>query len=773
MEEPEQAPPPPGAVVFTSVPAQDALVCHVLRTVRAWFQGGVALHDMAVVLPPSGAFVGSMRPERLGPTLVRALGEAGVPCHTLSGAPLIEHTHGRRLLGVLQLAGQLAALKAPTAGHLFDEAGINVALWAGGVQWSGEVTDCEAGPLAALAQANLLRRCGHRRLGPYALRRALRALRNVPAAVAEATAAAAEAWLARWVLPLCGGDRPLGERVRHLGQLLAHVTERSDGPEALDVMPVAQALQALADSGDAFGIHTSLTEAYGWVSGVLAEQRGRRHQTGPIGGVPILAAQDMVGRRFSHVLALGLNNVPYGPTTGPLSEVLRKEINQALGYKLLQYGAVTGRAPLPLGAQAQFYFTELLRSTQTHLHGVIVKLADEELSAPSQEAERLLQAAAVVPVDVPNGARGPWYQEQTPALALRRLVSSEGLPWALEQAPDDARLRALARGAQMLGPSAQGPRPPLSLATTAQLQGGMIGQVHGVSSLDQLAMCRYRYFAGPLLGLSHEPHPEHHIDRRRAGEAAHRALYQIYSALLAQRPWPHWQAHPDAAQRLAHQTFAAQQAVILPATWVHDDLRQGALAVVWHSVAAQLRRDLAQSVGEPAALEYRFGDPVRTDHPALKVQHPQDPTRHLFVRGTIDRVDRDPARLHVIDYKSTLPSRQPDRHFQLGLYQAVAVRDLLPQAERIEATWLLLGQPASGPVQRQPKELSGSPADVLGQTFAALWARLDAVLAGTVAPDPAPAAVCSHCDFIKLCRYRPETDAQLDLDALDGAEGAA
>jgi hypothetical protein len=101
------------------------------------------------------------------------------------------------------------------------------------------------------------------------------------------------------------------------------------------------------------------------------------------------------------------------------------------------------------------------------------------------------------------------------------------------------------------------------------------------------------------------------------------------------------------------------------------------------------------------------------------------------------------------------------------------VRDLLPQAARIEATWLLLGQPASGPVQRQPKELTGSPADVLGQTFAALWARLDAVLAGTVAPDPAPAAVCSHCDFIKLCRYRPETDAQLDLDALDGAEGAA
>jgi hypothetical protein len=44
---------------------------------------------------------------------------------------------------------------------------------------------------------------------------------------------------------------------------------------------------------------------------------------------------------------------------------------------------------------------------------------------------------------------------------------------------------------------------------------------------------------------------------------------------------------------------------------------------------------------------------------------------------------------------------------------------------------------------------------VAAAAVAPLWARLEQVVDGRIAPDPDPdcADLCSHCDFAALCRY--------------------
>lgn len=762
------------AVTFCSTAGHDHLITHVVRTVTSWLREGISADDIAVVLPPKGAMIGSLRAESLAPQLLHALGAAGAVCHTLSGLPLLEHEASRRLLDVLQLGHQFDTLPKPAGDELFSEAGLSVPVWAGLMQWSADAIVCGESELAGAAQANLMRRCGHRRLGPQGLRSALRALRGVSPEVADAVAVAAEAWVSRWLVPLGGGERPLTERLLKLVRLLEHVGSKAPIQPAAAAEPSAEdahaqtvlraiqeALRALCLSAQAIDIHTSLAEAAGWVGGALSEQRGPALHTGPAQGVSILMAEDLVGRRVSHVMALGLNNTPQSMMAGPLSEALRREINAALGYRLLQHGAVSGRAALPLGAQAQFYFYELLRATQNCFSGVVFRLADEEMSAPCADAA-LLMAAAGTPALALAPEPPPWHKEPAPTLALRGLLHANALEWARQEAPNDARLDLLAAGAQQLGEKNTAQHDPLHTATRQQLTAQILGTVQGVSSLDQLALCRYRYFAGPILGFSSDTHPEHHIDRRRAGEAAHRALFHVYTALLQARPWAHWQANTQAAHVFAEDTFAAKLTLILPLDWVHEDLRGGAAALVWHVVVTQLQRDLHNAGNEPRALEYRFGDPMRTGRPPLRIEHPTRPERSVLVRGTIDRVDVAGASLHVIDYKSSLPSREADRHLQLGLYQAVAHRDLVPKAQTITATWSLLGQPLSGSGQKKPAELSGDAPEVLRRTQSALWARLDGFLAGDTTPDPAPQSACRHCDFPKLCRYRPRTEQTLD-----------
>lgn len=69
---------------------------------------------------------------------------------------------------------------------------------------------------------------------------------------------------------------------------------------------------------------------------------------------------------------------------------------------------------------------------------------------------------------------------------------------------------------------------------------------------------------------------------------------------------------------------------------------------------------------------------------------------------------------------------------------------------------------------RRPEDLCGPAQDVVARTYEAVWARVDTLLRGQITPDPAPKGVCSHCDFIKLCRYH--SDARDVSDVSDEAE---
>jgi hypothetical protein len=767
----QSAPKPyPEAVTMVEVGAGEELVAHVVATVHRWLTAGALPQNIAIVLPPNHAARGPISPEMLGPRLVDALAAACIPAQPSAGPLLFLGRPARQIMAAFALATQVQSATS-TKPPAWGEQGLALDVLAGLITWLGDDVQVDDTVLTAAAQGHLLRRCGSRRLGPQSLRRALRNLRGLKAPWAEATVFAAERFVSQWVLPLADGPGPLLPRVAHALHMLnqRHTKFPEEHGDHADLQAALRHLYRVLQSQP---IETSLAEAQGWLAGLFTESRSKRTLGGPA-ALTLLAPSELPGRQFTHVLAVGMNaGQPVSPPDGALSEPVRRELNRALGPRLLQYGPVQGRGALPAAAKDLFYFDEMVRACSQTLYGLVVQTGDEEESEPSAPAQKLMDAAGVtLQVAAPSTAAPPSLQPSN-AMARRSLITH--WPWHLQVPPasTNATLHHLFRRVAHSRAQALAGHPRLAENAAVQLQQAILGHVHGTSSLDQLGTCRYRYFAGALMGLSGESHPEHHLDRRRQGEVAHRALFHIYTALAQGGTMAHWRREPEKAFALAKATVLAERAAILPDMWLHQDLRNGALAGAWEAGRSQLARDLYGESSEPVVLEYRFGDPARSPSPPLRANHPTRPEHWLEVRGSIDRVDQDGPHLRVIDYKSSLHPRPDGRHLQLGLYQAIALRDLVPAATSTDAIWQLLGTPTEGRDKIIPEGLRGTPQGVRDAVMATLWDRLDPVLQGDIAPDPAPLTSCRHCDFQRLCRFVPKVhqEDQNTSDAEDAAD---
>ena len=165
------------------------------------------------------------------------------------------------------------------------------------------------------------------------------------------------------------------------------------------------------------------------------------------------------------------------------------------------------------------------------------------------------------------------------------------------------------------------------------------------------------------------------------------------------------------------------------------------------------------------ALEYAFDDRPGAAAPELRL--PGGGGRVLRVRGSIDRVDLGATTVHVLDYKRTLQPRSADRHFQLGLYAAVAGRDLAPQAQQQQLAWLGLGDGR----RQQAAGHEGPPGPAAAQLAARLWGRLDGLLAGDIAPDPDGLPLCARCDFAALCHHAGAAAAAAEHSGAGGGGG--
>jgi len=149
-------------------------------------------------------------------------------------------------------------------------------------------------------------------------------------------------------------------------------------------------------------------------------------------------------------------------------------------------------------------------------------------------------------------------------------------------------------------------------------------------------------------------------------------------------------------------------------------------------------------------------DFIPDDHQLLALEQRFEGEWHGWrVKGLVDRIDRTPSGLELIDYKlgssrgvgaRDLEGR-PSLDLQLPLYADVAAPAAFPDEPVARTRYLSL---------RQLREIPSTPPD--DHELADLFARLRASLAAGFFPVEPDDAVCQRCDLALVCRKGPHLD---------------
>ena len=190
------------------------------------------------------------------------------------------------------------------------------------------------------------------------------------------------------------------------------------------------------------------------------------------------------------------------------------------------------------------------------------------------------------------------------------------------------------------------------------------------TALETYARCPFQFFARHVLGLEPLDRPEEILGPSPAeyGELGHKILNTFYRALIDGGYFAGKSATIDVEttlQAVASRAFADYEEnnpVGYPLAW--ESLKDG-LIVLLRQVVAQDLSELANSGFAPVSLETGVTGRLPADWP--------EPLKGLAIRGRMDRIDRNDARLRVIDYK-----------FKFGANPATQDKNLIRSALRGE-----------------------------------------------------------------------------------------
>ena len=183
-------------------------------------------------------------------------------------------------------------------------------------------------------------------------------------------------------------------------------------------------------------------------------------------------------------------------------------------------------------------------------------------------------------------------------------------------------------------------------------------KVWSATRLGALGACRYRYFAGYLLGLEELPQAQPGLDAREEGTLNHEILERVYGA-LEKRGLEIGPESLDAAlqelESAAQRVFEdAPQLLKRPADalWPRQQEMLRTRLEGWlrldFSDDSPLAKRLKGSGRRARRQELRFGYDEDDFRIPLRIDgRPED----LRLRGMIDRMDEAEGRLLVIDYK--------------------------------------------------------------------------------------------------------------------------
>lgn len=524
------------------------------------------------------------------------------------------------------------------------------------------------------------------------------------------------------------------------------------------------------------------------------------------GAVSVLEARGVAGRTFEHVLFGGLveGRMPGKPAPVPLLPPEEVDaLNAAAGRRLVRVIAGEPREALPvrLGEDRLLFYVvtaaaqkgvlwshaqrdakgrELVRSTfvdelvrwaepATTRHAARaaspkldeVATIDElharvALEALSPPATRLSLPAADGPALGARFEPEPWMREATRASTIEkerwRFFSSES-------EPPRAHSGSVAR---------EGLEAELAVAFAFDQSRPL-----SATGIDTFANCRFQGFARTVLRLDSAREPGEAIDAPTTGNLLHALLEKLIPS-LAELGWPKRSALElpqsqvaaaiDAAVESAAELLERHAALGHPALWKVE--RQKAAKIAWR-VLTQGVEGAPFGESEFVSAEQAFGPRAPAPWNEVKVPAALPHERDVWLRGTIDRVDRTPTGHAVVDYKLGRKNRLPKKpellvtRFQLPLY-LLAVKQALGVA-LADGAWLSLRE---GKSQHLAEQVEGTFETLLATDLPTRAAAAEtelpnvansvqALVSAVRRGDVGPRAVdCEHCDVRRVCRIR-------------------
>lgn len=294
-------------------------------------------------------------------------------------------------------------------------------------------------------------------------------------------------------------------------------------------------------------------------------------------------------------------------------------------------------------------------------------------------------------------------------------------------------------------------------------------RVWSASQFNDYGQCGFRFFAKRLLRLEELKEPEEGMDNAQLGTLNHAILEETYRRLAAAGVTitpNHADTALETLRAVAREKLRAAPQEIgfrTSALWEQEQVsiihRLEALVRLDFSKNSPLNKLFGDTPRQPYLLESPFSD---GDQNVIELLiHPD--IGSLRVTGYIDRIDRQGARIILIDYKSgstTIPTKemQRGRSFQMMLYllagQVILSRSSDPDAPREVAGglfWHLRNGKTSGEIQTAQRD----DAQAIDEGREQLAAHIARGRAGRFAvhPNRTSGGRCSHyCEFNQFCR---------------------
>lgn len=422
------------------------------------------------------------------------------------------------------------------------------------------------------------------------------------------------------------------------------------------------------------------------------------------GGVELHKPSSLAGARYAHVFVVGMAEgiLPAPIGNDPVLDFFERQQLRSQGIILL------GAAELARCEALTFY--GLLQTVTGQITFSYPKLRERQELLPSPYLERLgLQATAA----------------ESPLIAspeeLRRV-------WLRQDQPLDDEVLQQARQAFTVEQRRESSEPPDEYDGVIGMLFDYSDWTFSVSQLTSLGQCPFRWFANKLLRLGEPPEADEDLSPSLRGLLYHKVLELLVIVVQA-----------DPALKLTdpvllRQTFlAAETAVHLPALPAWDLRREEHL------------RCLSLCLSEPSFW------PEQAE-PVVLEQIFRGEWQGLQVTGRVDRIDRTPNGVVLIDYKTSgsVPKGVKDSNgkasidLQLPLYRAVAAPYFCPDEPASDAYYFSL---TKGTVLRPAPK---APQHELPAVIERCKRQLDAGCY-PVQPDVDQDA-CRYCDLDWVCR---------------------